>query len=332
MLLFVMLFYSAVFVGNLVTKKGLRPEPVSASDSLKPGDFKQKEDDFKRNIVKQPGLVTALSYLAVIVLAAGLYLDGRLLWLLRKKIPWVPDGLPHEPVAWGVAHVAGAVVLMFFAEAVLLILETAFFFFSGSKSVPRDFLLMFNSLFRDTVVAGTIIYVVTRKLGHRLPALGLTLKDFSKNVLRGLAGYAAILPLLLVLLVVMGMVVNFFSYEPPPQKVIQIYLKKSSDPYLIFFTLFVAGIGPVIEEIFFRGYAYKAFRQKYGVMVAMVITSLIFSAFHLNLAAFVPIFLLGMFLCYLYEATGSLVPSMTAHMLHNLLMVSFTLGFKSIAG
>ncbi len=332
MLAFVALFYTAVFIGNLVTNHRLRPQGMKSTEIMKPEEFKQKEEDFKRNILKDPALISGASYVAMIVLALGIFLDSRFLWGRYKRRRWVEDGVPLETVAWGPLHVIGAGVLMFFAEAILLIAETAYFLIAGDKNVPRDFLLIFNSLFRDTLVACVIVWFVTKKLGHRVSVLGLTTKDLFKNIGRGITGYIAVLPPLLVSLIAMAVIVKFFAYEPPPQNVVQIYLKKSSDPYLLFFTLFVAGIGPVIEEIFFRGYTYGALRQKFGVRNGMVLTSLIFAAFHMNLAAFIPIFFLGMFLCYLYEATGSLVPSMIAHMLHNLLMVSFTLGFKQIAG
>ncbi|HXV19228.1 MAG TPA: CPBP family intramembrane glutamic endopeptidase, partial [Candidatus Omnitrophota bacterium] len=101
---------------------------------------------------------------------------------------------------------------------------------------------------------------------------------------------------------------------------------------LIYFTFFVAILGPIIEEVFFRGFAYTAFRRKWGVVRGMLASSAVFALMHMNLIAFFPIFVLGIFLAYLFEKTGSLVPSMTVHMVHNLIMVSLTLGFKSATG
>jgi membrane protease YdiL (CAAX protease family) len=109
------------------------------------------------------------------------------------------------------------------------------------------------------------------------------------------------------------------------------YLRKGAEPYLIYLTLFVAVLGPVFEEIFFRGFAYPPFRQRFGVRWAMVGVSAIFALFHMNAILFIPIFLLGVFLVTLYEKTGSLVPSITAHICHNLIMVGLTLGFKNLS-
>src|SRR5207237_96161 len=123
-----------------------------------------------------------------------------------------------------------------------------------------------------------------------------------------------------------------FSYEPMPQEVVQVYLRKSMDKYVLPLTLFVTVLGPVIEEIFFRGFTYRAFRRRWGAWVSCAATAGIFAAFHMNVMVFFPIFLLGLFLAFLYEKTGSLVPSIAAHVTHNLIMVCFTLGFKSLSG
>ncbi len=340
MLLFILVFYLAIVAGESAVRKtpvkNLTPTPAFSQKTQAPqasqaDEFKQKEELFEKNVTKRPGLMVVISLSFIAALAAGLFLDARWFWKAQHGKSWLAGGYPHEPVAWDWTHVLQAAVFMFFAESVFLILETVYCLVFGIKEIPKDFLLMANSLLRDTVAALFIILMV-RRMGHKLSALGLTARDFFKNMLRGVAGYIAVLPALFLTLIIISAATKIISYEPPPQNVVQIYLKKSSDPYLLFFTIFVAGAGPLIEEIFFRGFAYNAFRQKFGVVPGMLVTSAIFAAFHLNLVAFLPIFVLGMMLCYLYEETGSLVPSMTAHMLHNLLMINFTLGFKSIVG
>ena len=154
--------------------------------------------------------------------------------------------------------------------------------------------------------------------------------NFFRNVGIGVLSYLAMIPLLLAVLFLISVAAKFFSYEPSPQRVVEMFLKESRVGNLVFLTFFVALLEPAIEEIFFRGFVYKAFRTAWGVGRAMVISALIFAVVHMNVVAFLPIFVLGIFLAYLYEHTGSLVSSMTAHMLHNLLMVSLTLGFKSL--
>jgi hypothetical protein len=140
-----------------------------------------------------------------------------------------------------------------------------------------------------------------------------------------------VIPVLFFSLVVIAIAASSVKYEPPPQAVVEIYLSHSRADALALLTVFVALIGPAIEEVFFRGFAYRALRSTQGTWKAACMTSGIFAAMHMNLVAVAPIFILGVFLCYLYEKTGSLVPSMTVHTLHNFGMVTLTLTVKSLS-
>ncbi|MCI0408840.1 MAG: CPBP family intramembrane metalloprotease [Acidobacteria bacterium] len=91
-----------------------------------------------------------------------------------------------------------------------------------------------------------------------------------------------------------------------------------------------AGLG---EELFYRGYLYTSLRSKWGVTLGAVASSALFGIRHatqLGLlgasypwgAAFswvVISFLVGLALCWLYEKSKSLLPSILAHYLLNLI-------------
>jgi membrane protease YdiL (CAAX protease family) len=177
-----------------------------------------------------------------------------------------------------------------------------------------------------------ILALVRVRYRTRLSDIGLTFKEFGRNVRTGLLGYLAIVPALLAVLVLMAFVAKTIQYEPPPQPVVAMYIRETAPKILFFFTIFVAVFGPVMEELFFRGFAYKALRTRYGVKWAMPATALFFALLHTSPIAFVPIFLLGLFLNYLYEKTGSLIPGIAAHMTHNLIMVGCTMAFKALSG
>jgi membrane protease YdiL (CAAX protease family) len=55
---------------------------------------------------------------------------------------------------------------------------------------------------------------------------------------------------------------------------------------------------------------------------AMALSALFFSFLHTNVIGFVPILMLGIFLAYLREKTGSLIPSITVHVIHNTALAS----------
>ena len=86
------------------------------------------------------------------------------------------------------------------------------------------------------------------------------------------------------------------------------------------FTLVVlagAVVGPLAEEIFFRGLIFRLYLQARGPLVAYLVSSAVFALLHVNLPALAPIFVLGLVLAWLYRSTGSLTPGLLAHALNN---------------
>jgi hypothetical protein len=78
--------------------------------------------------------------------------------------------------------------------------------------------------------------------------------------------------------------------------------------------LFLGGVvAPLAEEVFFRGYLYAGFRERFGIGWGAVISALLFSAVHLTPGVLVPIFFMGVLLALLYEFTDSLWPSIALH-------------------
>jgi len=294
--------------------------------------LKTREDIFKKNVSGHPQYSIAAGLLFLTVFFAGLGIDFWLLLAFFRRRSWIHETvLPYHP-PWGLADVLQIFVFMFFSEACIAFVEILLSSAFNLKGMGHDFFILLNSLLRDMCVALFVIYLVKEKFGENLSSVGLTLRSFFSNVKRGFAGYVAMIPVLALSLLSVALLAQLFSYEPMPQDVVQVYLKKSADKHILLLTFFVTVLGPVIEEIFFRGFTYRAFRGRFGVFGAAIATAAIFAAFHMNLMAFLPIFVLGLFLTYLYEKTGSLVPSITAHVTHNLVMVCLTLIFKSLSG
>jgi membrane protease YdiL (CAAX protease family) len=86
-------------------------------------------------------------------------------------------------------------------------------------------------------------------------------------------------------------------------------------------------LAPLAEEIFFRGFLFAGLRQRHGWVKAMLISSAIFAAFHLQLQALIPTFLLGCALAFAYQRSNSLWPGILIHFLIN----GFALGITVLA-
>ena len=76
-------------------------------------------------------------------------------------------------------------------------------------------------------------------------------------------------------------------------------------------------IAPLVEEIFFRGFLFQGFRQRYGWIAALLLSSGIFAAAHLDPVSFIPTFVLGAVLGYVYHRSNSLWPNIILHFLNN---------------
>ena len=79
----------------------------------------------------------------------------------------------------------------------------------------------------------------------------------------------------------------------------------------------IVGLAPIAEELFFRGVALNAWAREYGVRRAIVLSALLFALIHASLAAFVPIFVLGLALAVIYRRSGNLASSIALHATFN---------------
>jgi membrane protease YdiL (CAAX protease family) len=85
----------------------------------------------------------------------------------------------------------------------------------------------------------------------------------------------------------------------------------------VWFLIVGAVFAPLVEEIFFRGFLFQGFRARYGWVTAMLLSSAIFAAAHLDLVVLIPTFILGCLLAYVYHRSNSLWPGIILHFLVN---------------
>lgn len=88
---------------------------------------------------------------------------------------------------------------------------------------------------------------------------------------------------------------------------------------------FVLGsvVAPILEELVFRGFLYRAWERRYNWVVAMLLSSALFAAYHPN---FLLSFMSAVLFVGLYRRTGSLRAPILAHMLSNMLVHYALLG------
>lgn len=108
-----------------------------------------------------------------------------------------------------------------------------------------------------------------------------------------------------------------------PPEVPEVFLGKGLG--LLGTVLVLAFVGPLAEEVFFRGFAYGALKNRFAPTTAILISAAIFGVLHGELGVLVPIFATGVALAWVYERTGSIWPGLAAHSAQNLLALTLAI-------
>jgi membrane protease YdiL (CAAX protease family) len=125
-------------------------------------------------------------------------------------------------------------------------------------------------------------------------------------------------PVALVVTYVVGTLYDAMA-NPPQQNVIDAFPHTTTG--LILFALTACVVAPVFEEAFFRGFVFKGLARSWGPVWGAMVSSALFAAAHEQLTIFVPIFVLGLALCWVYQKTGSLWATIALHCLFNSIAV-----------
>lgn len=187
----------------------------------------------------------------------------------------------------------------------------------------------FYILVAEGLAAGLVIWLVRRQ-GFSLSVIGLGRRPKVSDVWRGALGFAAFYALL----IIAGIAVNLISpnINNEQQDLGFNNINNGAENLLAFISLVV--LPPLGEETLVRGYLYSGLRKAWRFWPAVLVTSLLFGAAHLEFgsggplvwAAAVDTFLLSIVLCFLRERTGALYAGMLVHMLNNL--IAFGAHFK----
>ncbi|MDW7669891.1 MAG: type II CAAX endopeptidase family protein [Bacillota bacterium] len=81
--------------------------------------------------------------------------------------------------------------------------------------------------------------------------------------------------------------------------------------------IIMAAVPAVIEELFFRGVILFSMMKKTNIVIAVLVSSLLFSLMHFSIIKIFPTFLLGGIFAYVVYKTNSIIPAMVLHFVNN---------------
>ena len=331
LLIAIVLFYLIFFFAQ----KKFQPEGVADPQKEKIEmllkQAPQSPQQIEQQLVGKPVLRSMVQLFTVLFLSAFAYgiwlgtVDLRKLFAREELIPKVNRNL-H--ITWNIQHVI-KVLLLFVSIGITLNLVVIFFKMLLALPIDPSNYILLHTIILD-LLAVWVMIVFIKKSGAN--AYDLTGRFSSEELWWGIRTYFLILPIFITLLIGLVVFASLISYEPPPHPLVEVLLQEERLPIwtLIGSFLVACVIGPLVEEIFFRGFFYPAIRKYLGVGKTMVITAALFAGVHENIFSFLPIFFLGLVLCYLYEKRSSLTSCVTLHIVHNTAFIVYFFIMKSV--
>ena len=220
---------------------------------------------------------------------------------VRERLaPWGPRG-----ALAGVAMVAGGSVALLATLAIV---------FRGTENTLSDTLVPVVLAVPHLLMVSAVWYLGIRK--HRVP---WSVVGFSP--LKGRLALLIPWPALLGSLVFSGVyvaIVTALGFDFLLPTGVPADILGEGARRLV--TIVLIGLaGPLVEELFFRGFILTALVGPMGRLRAAVVASILFAAGHVDLGVMVPFFVSGMLLSWLYLRTRSIWPPFLAHAAQNLL-------------
>ena len=144
-----------------------------------------------------------------------------------------------------------------------------------------------------------------RIAGRRLSAWGFRLPT---------RAYFWTIPLALAFVYVVSFYYDY-KVRPKPQDIIGEF--PHSGLGIALFVILAVIMAPLFEEVFFRGFLFRAFASSWGWVPGAIVSASVFGIAHAQIDVFVPLFALGLMLAWVYKRTGSLWTSISLHALFN---------------
>ncbi len=304
----------------LMHRLGPGEEPVTEPARNFAQEIETNRELLQKALTENPKIAANFAYLSffmLIIFLLGIIFFVNYIFIKAKGKEPIPKTLKEQPVLWSWKDAVKIVIIFLFFNHMFVLFEHLLAGFLKTPGIDKRASMVLDTMFMDIFVLLLILYFVTVKYKQKIAALGISLKNIAKNIGIALSGYLAFIPVLAVLFLCVIFIAKLLNYTPPPEPIYELIFKEERPHLLIVISAMIALIGPIIEEIFFRGFLYSALKKSLNVTAAMVITACIFSLLHTNVLGFVPIVALGIFLAYLREKTGSLIPSIAVHIMHN---------------
>ena len=89
-------------------------------------------------------------------------------------------------------------------------------------------------------------------------------------------------------------------------------------------------VGPLYEEVFFRGVLYQTLRTKFSWVLSVLLCTVVFALLHDPPAQMMGALLLSLVVCYVMEKRGSITECFAIHAIYNFFVLIERIGYEYV--
>lgn len=258
----------------------------------------------------------ALAYLYTALMLAGLVCLSHHYFFGNKESSLGPKA---ELAPWNIRGLDLALILTFiflFIYAAGALTMEGYYYYYGTKEVTDEHQFIFGFPMHIAILASLYGFFRYFKFNETIPfnpTRSGTVTLFLKAAYFFLAG----LPILILGGWLWPYVLEFLRLPTDPQDLVTQVGHMSFSPVFLMVAFLAVFLAPLSEEFLFRGFIYRSLKSYLPAWASATLTSLMFAGMHFNWLSFLPLFLLGLWLCRTYEKTGNLWVPVILHGLFN---------------
>ena len=242
--------------------------------------------------------------------------------------PWVKrKGFSH----WGMS-LLWLVIVFLVSQVVVAVVSVAIMFATGVVSTAPELLTAMEERLDILFIGNSVGQIFILGLATFL-VVGLhtsakeSKREFLRISWRSDTGFYMVMGAVLIMVIQPAVMFLGYlnSFLPTPELLEELHRGQyemfreylTSDGVLLIGLFHIAVVPAIAEEVLFRGYVMRAFERSWGIIAGLIISSLIFAFFHLQLTNVLPLATLGAAMGLLTWLSGSIWPAAIAHFVNN---------------
>ncbi len=148
-------------------------------------------------------------------------------------------------------------------------------------------------------------------------AFGLKSPNSGRGLLLALVVGMFVVPISWSLTKLSILIFEWLHLTPKVQDSVQALQMAESTAQRVYFAFVAILVAPIFEELVFRGILYPTIKRYGSMRLGLWASSIFFGMIHMSVPAFVPLTLLAVVMCLLYESTGTILAPIVTHAFFN---------------